>query len=326
MINWGIVGLGNMANNFAKSIDDVENAKIVSLASRSNNKLDIFSKNYGINTQNKFLKYEDLLQSKEVEAVYISTLNNTHVNLIVNSAKNKKKILCEKPIGLDLDEANLAYESIKRYGASFYEAIAYRSHPQTLNVLQLVNSGEIGDVYKIESSFGFNVKRIKKDSRLFSKKLGGGAILDIGCYPISFFNLFCKKEEKLKFIKSQGSFTSTGVDDRAEINISIGNNIEGIGKVSLKENLKNSCKIYGKEGIINIPSPWLPLEKSYVEIIKGNSYFKKFTTTSKKIYSIQIENISNAFLNKNSHINQLVDINESLEIMKVLDKWKKNLI
>ena len=326
MIKWGIVGLGNMANIFAKAINEVDNSNLISVASKSSSRLDKFQKNFNIQPENKFTNYKDLINSSDIDAVYISTLNNTHVDLILECSKNNKKILCEKPIGLNLDQANLALESIKKNNILFYEGIAYRSHLQTKKILELISSGEIGDIIKIEAFFGFRVKRIKRKSRLFNKDLGGGAILDVGCYPISFFNLFCKKNEKLKFIKANGTFSSTGVDDESEIEVSVGNNIEAYCKVSLKENLKNYCKIYGKKGIMNISSPWLPSQKSFIEINIGNSYYKKFIASKKSIYATQIETISSLFLDKEIDRNYCVDINESVEIMRILDEWRNSLI
>ena len=208
MIKWGIVGLGNMANIFANAINEVQNSKLISVASQSKSKLDSFAKNFRIKPENKFKNYIDLINSEEIDAVYISTLNNTHVDLILECAKKNKKILCEKPLGLNLDQANLAKEAINKNNILFYEAIAYRSHPQTKKILELIYSGEIGKINKIKACFGFKIKRIKKDSRLFNKDFGGGAILDVGCYPISFFNLFCKKNDQLKLIKSKGTFSS----------------------------------------------------------------------------------------------------------------------
>jgi len=326
MINWGIVGLGNMANIFAQSISETKNSRLISVASKSNYKLETFSKNFNIKPENRFTNYEELLKSKEINAVYISTLNNTHVDLILKSVKNNKKILCEKPIGLNLDEANLAFEAIKKYNTSFYEAIAYRAHPQTQNLLELIEFEEIGEIYKIESSFGFKVKRIKKDSKLFNKDSGGGAILDLGCYPISFFNLFTNKDNKIHFKNGEGTFCSTGVDDDAKIELQIGNNIEAIGLVSLKRNLSNKCKIFGEKGNITIPSPWLPSKKSFIEVQKNNgSYYKKFSTAEKSVYAIQIEAISNLFFDKSPHKKNNVDINESIEIMKILDFWIKSI-
>ena len=324
MIKWGIVGLGRMAKTFANAIKEVENSKLISIASKTNYRLYKFQKRFNIKPENIFKDYNELIRSKQVDAIYISTLNNTHVDLILDCAKNNKKILCEKPIGLNLDQAKLALKAINKYNISFYEAIAYRSHPQTQTLLELIDNGEIGEVYQIEAYCGWKAKKIKKDSRLFNKDLGGGVILDVGCYPISFFNQFCKKDETLKLIKSKGSFSYTGVDDESEIEVLIGKDIKGICKISFKENLNSSCKIYGKKGTITIPSPWLPPEKSYIEIVNKNSYYKKFTI-SKNIYTTQIETIANSFIKNSSDNKNIVNINESIEIMKILDIWRASL-
>jgi predicted dehydrogenase len=326
MIKWGIVGLGNMASVFANAINDAENSELIGIASNSKDKLEIFQKKYKIKQENKYTHYKDLINSENIDAIYIATLNNTHVDLILECVKKNKKILCEKPIGLDQDQANLALKSIKKNDTAFYEAIAYRSHIQTEKIIELVNMDEIGDILKIEAFFGFKVKRINKRSRLFDKDLGGGAILDVGCYPISFFNLFCKKNEQLKIIKSQGTFSFTGVDDQSEAQLLIGKNIKAYCKVSLKENLVNSCKIYGTKGTINVPCPWLPAQKTYIEIENKNSYYKKFITSEKSLYAIQIETVSNLFLKKTSNQKNCVNIDESLEIMKILDAWKKSIL
>ncbi|MDC3355127.1 Gfo/Idh/MocA family oxidoreductase [Candidatus Pelagibacter sp.] len=326
MINWGIAGLGRMGNSFASAITEVKNSKLIGIASKSNYKLETFGKNFKIELENRFNNYDELLKSNNIDSIYISTLNNTHVDLIINCIENKKKILCEKPIGLNLTQANLAFEMIKKHKISFYEAIAYRTHPQTKNLLELIYNGEIGKIYKIEASFGFKIKKIKKDSRLFNKDLGGGAILDLGCYPISFFNLFTDKDNKINFKSSEGTHCFTGVDDDAKIRLKIGNNIDAIGTVSLKKNLSNNCKIFGEKGNIIIPSPWLPQQKSYIEVENNKSYYKKFTITEKSLYAHQIENIANLFVNKSYQNLNAVNINESIEIMKILDMWKLSLL
>jgi predicted dehydrogenase len=323
MINWGIIGLGRMGSQFAQSIIENENCNLLAISSKSKKKIEQFSKKYKIKSENKFLLYKDLIKKDDINAIYISTLNNTHVEIILDALKNKKKILCEKPIGLNLKEAELVLSSLTNTKNFYYEAIAYRSHPQTQNLLNLIKDNEIGEIYKIEASFGFKVKKIDSESRLFKKEFGGGAILDLGCYPLSFFNLFCNKNSKIEINKMSKSLCYTNVDDEAEVNLSLNNNIEAIGKVSLKKNLENNCKIYGKKGIINIPSPWLPSEKSFIEITTKNHYHKVFLNLKKNIYFLQAEKISNNFLNKDLNNELLVDINESVKLMSIIDRWLK---
>ncbi len=191
----------------------------------------------------------------------------------------------------------------------------------------MINNDEIGEIEKIDSSFGFKVKKVNNKSRLFSKNLGGGAILDLGCYPISFMYLFSNINQDIKILNSNGSFATTGVDDFAEMQLSINDKIEGNAKVSLKENLENNCIIYGKKGIISVPSPWLPSKRSFIEVKKNNSYFKKFIDTKFDIYALQIQNVSNLFDKNITNQNDLlIDIDKSLKINNILNTWSKNIL
>ena len=114
IVKWGIVGLGNMANAFAKAISETTNSKLVCVASKSKTKLELFAKNFNILSSNRFSNYSELIRSKEIDAVYISTLNNTHVELLLECVKNDKKILCEKPLATNLDQANLAFKALEK--------------------------------------------------------------------------------------------------------------------------------------------------------------------------------------------------------------------
>ena len=314
-----------MANKFSLAIKEADNSKILGIASKSKLKLNKFGNLNNVDTKLFFEDYKELISNKYIDAIYISTLNNTHFDLINLCIKNKKSILCEKPFVLNLNQAKEIFTSIKKNKIHFIEAIAYRSHPQTKKLLDLIEKGEIGKISKIEAFFGFKVKKINNKSRLFNKDYGGGAILDLGCYPISFFNLFSDEKNKMNFINCQGTFCSTGVDDEAKINLKIGKNIEAVAEISLKNNLENICKIYGDKGTIKISSPWLPFKKSYLEVNTKNHYYKQFINTSKDVYTHQLEKVENYFLNKNLNEELLVDINESIEIMNILDTWNKNL-
>lgn len=326
MINWGVIGLGNMANKFCEAIQDLENANLKAVASTSKFRLNKFCNSYSVEKEYQFNSYDDLINCKDVDAVYICSLNNTHFNILKSCCEKNKKILCEKPFVINLEQANKIGELILTNKIFFYEAIAYRSHPQTREILSIIENDVIGKIKKIESSFGFKVRKIKKESRLFNKEFGGGAILDLGCYPISFVELFRKGNKEIKITKIEGSKVFTGVDDHAEINYIINDDINVEIKVSLKENLENNCIIYGQKGTLKVLSPWLPEKKSILEVNQNNSYYKKFVVSDKSVYSNQINLISSNFLGKKiaSKI-EGVNFNQSLEIMKILETWKKKL-
>jgi predicted dehydrogenase len=223
---------------------------------------------------------------------------------------------------MNFDEVSEIYDLIKEKKNIFFEAIAYRSHPQILKLFEILKNKNTGKIKKIEANFGFKIKRIKKDSRLFNKSLGGGSILDLGCYPISFFNLFVNNLKETEVLKSYNNLCETDVDIDGEIHLKLNNEISAIGKVSLCENLDNFCKIHCDNAIITIPFPWLPPEKTFLEIETKDGYYKEFINTNKNVYKHQIENVTYSFSDNNLINSFLVDIEESLEISKILDKWK----
>ena len=325
MIKWGIIGLGNMAQKFANSIKETDNAKLFAISSLNSEKLKIFKNNFQIDKKLVFNNYNDLVKCDEIDAVYIATLNNTHLDLIKLCAENKKNILCEKPMSLNIEEAKIAANHIKKFNVMFYEAVAYTSHAQTKTFIDLMNENNIGKVLSIHATFGFKVKKINPKSRIFNKSLGGGAILDIGCYPFSFLNLICKNNEIIEFKSVKGSFAITGVDDSAEANLIIGNNIRSNIKVSFKENLDNKTIINGESGSLILSNPWLPEIKSFVQVNHKHSSYKKFITSDKSVFGNQIQNVSAKIQDKKMNDNFLVNIQDSLKIMNNLTIWS-NLI
>jgi len=327
MIKWGILGLGKMANQFAKAISETDNAKLVGIASLNYKRLSFFSEKYQIKNNYKFNNYEDILKSADIDAVYISTLNNSHFNLILKAAEHKKHILCEKPMTMTYEEAENASILIKKNKIFFMEAIAYRSHPQTNSIIKIINDGEIGKIKSINSSFGFHVKKIKPESRLFKKLFGGGAILDIGCYPLSFVSLFCNIKSDIIIESAKGSFCETGVDDFAEANLLLNDNIKAYVEISFKKNLENNSIIYGEKGHVIIPSPWLPEKKSYIEVYKDNRSYKVILDFNKSVYAQQIFNVSNLIINKSIEGKfPNISLPESLKISKLLKEWSKRIV
>jgi len=313
MISWGIIGLGRMGRQYVdcfKIKSDLFRLSGISSKTSSN-----------IKELNFYNSYEDLIKVKEIDAIYISTLNNTHRDLVILANNYNKKILCEKPLGINFSEVHELHSLLKKKEEIFLEAIAYRAHPIIPTIFEILNDREIGQLKKIESNFGFKVRKIKKESRLFNKEVGGGAILDLGCYPLSFFNLFDKKND-IKVIRSNFELCETDVDIDGEISLKINNKIDAVGKVSLRENLDNKCRIYCENAIITIPSPWLPTNKTFIEIETKSRYFKRLISSDKNVYQHLLEASSIFFSKKNEKSKFLVGIDESLKISKIIDLWK----
>jgi predicted dehydrogenase len=309
MINWGILGMGRMGMSFANAIKETSNSKLIATASNSGKVFGDF--------ENR--SYESLINDKNIDAIYIATINNSHVDLIKKIIETQKKILCEKPIATSLQSFLEVEKLMLDKKIKFYEGIAYYSHPQTIEVLNLIDNDEIGNIEKIESTFGFKA-RYRPSSRLYNKELGGGSILDLGCYPISFFMLFAKLQEKIFISNKKLNYAKSGVDDEATATLNYDNKFEGKIHVSIKSNLENSCTIYGSKGFIKVKEPWSPSNNDVIEISSKKHFYIKQIKSNLSVYANQIEKVSESFLNDNVK-NNLFDIQKSSINMKLIDNW-----
>ena len=331
MIKWGILGLGNMAQEFSNAILETSNAKLIAVASLNSNRLNIFAKLNKIDVKYKFNSYESLLNCKDIDAVYISTLNNTHAELTIKAAQANKHILCEKPMAIKYEDVIKVFDQLEKSKVFFFEALAYSLHPQTNSIIKVIKSGEIGKIEKIKSSWGFRLRKIKLDHRLFNKKRGGGAIFDLGCYPISFCSTISKingvkNNEIPKISNIKGSICSTGVDEYATAEINYKNGIYAEIGVGIRLNMNNITKIFGNKGKIKIDQLWLPNKKSYFEVELNNRSYKKFTTCTKSVYGNQIESVSNYIQDNKTEVEYPgISWKNSSINMKLIDKWKNNL-
>ena len=230
MITWGIIGLGAMANRFASAMSEIKNSTLLGIASTSINKLTNFGDQYNIKNNFRFNTYDEILNCNEINSIYISTLNNTHADIVIKAAQAKKNILCEKPVTTNYLDVVKVFEVLNKSNVFFLEGFAYRIHPQTNFVINKINEGEIGEVITIDSTFGFSHRKLDPQSRLFNPKLGGGAILDVGCYPVSFSSLIANIKEKDKlaepeFLDVSGSLCSTGVEECAYATLEFNNKL-----------------------------------------------------------------------------------------------------
>ena len=314
MINWGIIGLGRMGLTFANAIKETSNSKLISIASKTNKTFKDF----------KNETYDDLIINKNIEAIYISTLNNTHVDLIERILNEGKKVLCEKPVSTSLNDFMRIKKLISEKNIQFYEAIAYYAHPQTLTLLNLIKNDEIGEIQSIESNFGFKVK-FNASSRLFDKSLGGGVIFDLGCYPISFFMLLTEDLEKINIKSKNLNYTKSSVDDDAVAVLDYDKKFEGKIHVSFKKHLNNVCIIHGSKGFIKINEPWLPSKNSTIEVSSNKHFYIKSINSKMSVYANQIERVSQSFIDQNNKFN-LFNVEKSLTNMRLINNWLTNEI
>ena len=185
-LSWGIIGTGGIAKTFAQGLIHSRTGKLIAVGSRDHSSAKSFAEKFNPITAHG--SYEALLADPDVQAVYISTPHPFHAEWCIKAARAKKHILCEKPLTLNYPEAMVVAEAARENKVFLMEAFMYRCHPQTAKLVDLIRSGEIGDVGVIQATFSFK-GHFHSNGRLFSNELGGGGILDVGCYAMSIARL-----------------------------------------------------------------------------------------------------------------------------------------
>lgn len=259
-LRWGILSTGRIAATFAAGVAGSRHGKVVAVGSRAPESARVFAANQGIATAHG--SYEALLADANVEAVYIATPHPQHREWTVKAAAAGKHVLCEKPIGLNRAEAQAMVDAAAAGGITLMEGYMYRCHPQTARVVELVQSGAVGPVRVIRATFSFRSK-YAPDSRLWSKALGGGGILDVGGYATSYVRLIAGAATGRAFadpvaVTGAGHLHPvTGADAFAVGTLTFEGGI--LAQIACGVGLQqdNGVGIWGDDGMIHVPSPFL---------------------------------------------------------------------
>ena len=177
----GILGAARIAAAFVAGARMSTQAEIVAVASREAAKAATFARTHGIP---RAVSYEQLLADRDIDAVYIPLPNSLHAQWSIAAARAGKHVLCEKPLALSEVEALEIFAAADAAGVVVLEAFPYLFQPEMLRIEQLVSSGAIGEIRSVFAAFGFSLTN-PEDIR-WEAKLGGGALLDTGCYAVSF--------------------------------------------------------------------------------------------------------------------------------------------
>ena len=340
-VNWGIIGLGAVAVQFANGFKYTSNSKLLGIASQDFNKIKVFSKNYNIDDDYCFDDYKNLIKNNAIDIIYISLPNFMHFEWIINCLKAGKKVLVEKPATINSLEAENIKKNYFNKETFFTEGFMYLYHPQIIKSIELIKSGEIGDLISMESVFGKNIltkktffgfnkkKKMDPQNRLYNKKMGGGAILDLGCYPVSFSSLIAgiksdNSFNKIDIYNKKTQVGSTGVDLDSYADLKFNNNFTSKIGASFTKNLGNKTIIRGTIGELIIEDTWTAQTSKIIIKKKDNTEKAIHIKSNENIYSYEIESISQRIIDKKKGLNYFgLTIDDTIRNMKILDVWIK---
>jgi predicted dehydrogenase/aryl-alcohol dehydrogenase-like predicted oxidoreductase len=332
-LNWGILATGAIARTFARGVANSKLGKLVAVGSRSLESAETFADEHKIPRRHG--SYEALLADAEVQAVYIATPHPSHALWAIRAAEAKKHVLVEKPIGLNHAEAMAVIEAAIANDVFLMEAFMYRCHPQTAKIVELIRSGAIGEVRVIQAAFSFHwPKPWNATSRITRNALGGGGILDVGCYPVSMSRLIAGVAMGGEFadpieVKASGHVGPTGVDEWTCAVLKFPGDIIAEVSTGVQVNQENVVRVYGSEGRIFIPDPWVPSKEGGTQKIflhrAGDKEPPEITVqTDEWLYGIEADTVARNIAQRQGAF-PAMSWNDTLGNMKTLDAWRAQI-
>jgi len=183
-IRWGILSTANIAvKRFIPGAVRSRNGVVAAIASRDLHRARDVAESLAI--PRAYGSYQELLDDPEVDAIYNALPNSLHAEWTIKAAAAGKPILCEKPLALDADQAHRMIDGCRSHGVLLMEAFMYRFHPQHARVIELIESGAIGELRFVRTAFTFMLEPFPADNVRLSSELGGGALMDVGCYCVN---------------------------------------------------------------------------------------------------------------------------------------------
>lgn len=311
---WGILGTGVMAKNFAKALAIIPDADLVAVGSRNHNTAKDFAKTY--NVSKAYGAYEYLAEDNNVDAIYISTPNTYHKDNSLLCLQSQKHVLCEKPFTINAYEAEEVIRCAKKNKLFIMEGMWTRFLPAMVKVKNLLSDGVIGEVRMVFADFGFQ-GNCNPEGRLLSPKLGGGSLLDVGVYTLSFSSMVLGTPDK---VCSMASFGTTAVDEQAGYILSYAGGQLAVHASALRVTTPQSATIIGTEGYIQIQRFWCA-RKILVKKAGQNTEIMEFPIGGNG-YHYEAEEVMNC-VREGKLESHIMPLNESLSIMQTMDEIRR---
>lgn len=243
--NWGIIGLGKIAKKFTSDLLLAENANLYAVASRDLGKATEFSSAY--NAKKAYGSYEELAADPKVDIIYIATPHVFHFENTMMCLKAGKSVLCEKPFAMNADQVKTMTEEAKKRQLFLMEAIWTRFIPGTEELVKLLDQKVIGEILSVHADFGFKASAVSK--RLFERSLGGGALLDIGIYPVYLALLALGTPTN---IQATARMTVEQIDSFCAMLFDYENGSKAVLECSIESNTPTEGYIHGEKGSIKL--------------------------------------------------------------------------
>lgn len=246
-IRWGILATGTIARHFVQDLRGMPDAEVAAVGSRSQEAADRFAAGYDV--PRAYGTWQALADDPDVDVVYIATPHSAHHPASLICLRAGKAVMCEKPFTLDLAQAEELVTAARTGGVFLMEAMWMRFFPAIHTVCGLIADGAIGDVTAVHADFGLSTP-LDPTHRLRARELGGGALLDLGVYPVTFAHLVLGAPDE---IRSWAHLTAEGVDENTGMIFAYPNGALASLTCSLVGDSPRTATVTGTRGRIELP-------------------------------------------------------------------------
>ena len=289
-LRWGLISTANINRRLIPVIGQSERGELAAVASRSLESANKYAKKWDI--PQAFGSYQEMLDSGEVDVVYISLPNHLHAEWTIKALRAGVHVLCEKPFAITLDEVDEMVAVSEQENLVLAEAFMYRHHPKTLMVKDWIESGKLGEIKGMFGAFSFY---LEDDANVRMRpEYGGGSLWDVGVYPMSYAQFLMG--ETPQWVTATQTIGSTGVDTFFGGHLHYENGVFAQIMSSFKTSFITEVQIYGTKGRVHLPHPFTGEEDAEISFYPVNGEMERYVAPSKPLYLGEVEDMHAAIL------------------------------
>ncbi len=289
-VRWGLISTANINRKLIPAIRAAERGTLAAVASRDIEKAKAYARQWDI--PQAFGSYQEMLDSGKVDAVYISLPNYLHAEWSIKAMQAGVNVLCEKPFGISMEEVDAMIAASQKTGKVLMEGFMYRHHPQTKLIGEWVRSGKLGRIVLVRGNFSFKLTN-PKDVRMIPE-YGGGALWDIGVYPLSFAQYIygCAPIA----VSAMQYLGETGIDETFVGHAVYPGNGYAEISCSFRTPFHTSIEVLGEEGQLTLTRPFTYVDNNRLTFIPNEGEPQEIEVEKKELYLGEIENMNAAIL------------------------------
>jgi predicted dehydrogenase len=306
-VNWGFLGAGFVASRgLAPAVHASRGANLYAVASRDE------KRSATLEPERVHATYDDLLADERVDAVYISLSNSQHLEWVTKSLEAGKHVLCEKPLGLNTSETEKMFACASRNGQLLVEAVWGRWHPRFARMVEVATSGAIGNIEHIETAFTFTSEMT--DNYRLNPLMGGGALLDVGCYQAHAWVALTDGAADLEIVDLARTIGPTGIDLTTDVSVRINKSITAHAASSFALPGQQQFIVRGSQGSMQTEAGESFTTWNEASSLRINDVVEEFAVTN--AFVEMVENVSNVIRGEEGWIVPSVD---SIRVAHILD-------